>query len=465
MGSFLSQKTNEYNDIEQPKHVEWSVYKEKVLLMGYLRHICKHQLINIPNDVFQILLLYYHVKVLYIISHNNKINIIDKKQEQNIQYNNENTCRRTYRRDVLYQRKLGTINYNLIPYYLKKSLLEQIKPLQNKNTNFRNNIKFIQPHIKNENDANNLQIQDLIDPYNNIHTAKYGQIHWIPTIFEKQKGTNHFKIASEINDLPLNTKHNDLYQTIENIFNEFLPSFNDIMYDKLTIEKKKQFNSTKQNENIKICENIYNEDRLFVVIKMQDYIFNGSCEYEPNWHKEGYDKEYIEAVGIYYFDIINDKYFQCNELELRCITGLEDKANGCGKYWRKFDNKNIEISNDMCVIFKNNPLFMRFLIDGNENAVLHRAHLKVDAIVNEKVSRKILTFFVIDPVKGNDKWYKDETIRVVFDKVNSEKISKVEYDNNRESKNSPQNAMYSMKPPSWIGDDPLTRIVYAGMGD
>eukprot|EP01084_Bolivina_argentea_P009642 17989_1 len=76
MGSVLSPKRFK-------RRTQYSVHEETVLLMGYLRQICKQQII--PNDMFQILLLYYHVEV---ISHKDKSKLI---RNSNMSAENKNS--------------------------------------------------------------------------------------------------------------------------------------------------------------------------------------------------------------------------------------------------------------------------------------------------------------------------------------------------------------------------------------
>eukprot|EP01083_Nonionella_stella_P014802 41449_1 len=422
--------------------------RTELLLSGYLREISLDKLIG--SDVFQLILQYFYMKSQSIVSLNGEVSIIDCDEEKDVIYKNNR-----YHRDPIYERRLAIINYDLIPYSTKQRLLALMQPLQKQNNKLRNVERFIHPHSQNSEDpVHNLQIRDLIDPYQNIyHRQLYSTVeyHWIPTVFEKSQ-SNHdvwFKISSEINDLP-SAQHKELYPVIERIFNAFLPLFNDIVYDPQSVERRSRRNKDPVNDNI--CD----EQRLFVVIKAQDYMFDGDYEYLPNWHKEGYDDESIEAVGIYYFDIENANHFKVNELQLRCITGLHQKPNDCLKYMRTFGNQNVETVDNMCIVFKNNPLNSTGF-DGNENIVLHRAHLKV----NGSASRRILCFFLVDPMKGNDLWTKE-----MIQNVNKNKQSKEDTAKYRESKNNPRNrGLFSMKPPEWLGDDPLTRIVYAGMGD
>ena len=83
----------------------------------------------------------------------------------------------------------------------------------------------------------------------------------------------------------------------------------------------------------------------------------------------------------------------------------------------------------------------------------------VDTESKGEVSRKILSFFLINPQFGNEKWTEDKLATYFMENVNktSLKMDEAEYVEKRKEKNTPQGV--GTKPPEWIQDDPLTRIV------
>eukprot|EP01084_Bolivina_argentea_P129330 228420_1 len=101
------------------------------------------------------------------------------------------------------------------------------------------------------------------------------------------------------------------------------------------------------------------------------------------WHAEGNINDNIIGVGIYYFDITNNNKLKFNENRLEIA---EKEITNIAK---------INICNNDCIVFKNSEYMQhRAVISSINNTHVDR---DIDRDTNKQmISRKILTFFVMD---------------------------------------------------------------------
>ena len=104
-----------------------------------------------------------------------------------------------------------------------------------------------------------------------------------------------YKFMTEMNGL-LYKENITLYAVIENIFIKIIPMFAKL-YPGYDIDK---------------------QDKLSVIVKIQDYQFQREDEVIGGWHSEGHPEDDIIAVGLYYFDVKDNKKlkFHKNYLEI-----------------------------------------------------------------------------------------------------------------------------------------------------
>jgi hypothetical protein len=209
---------------------------------------------------------------------------------------------------------------------------------------------------------------------------------WLPAEFNIKKGK--VSINSYINNLdPF--QHVDLYVSIANIFEKFVPKFQEIL------QILHQKGHTKSYSPLKKCQ---------VIVKLADTVLTPESPAFSlgSWHLEGLPHEKIISTGIYYYEMTN-----ITQSYLNFRTTLSDPVNinypqNGDRYVethygftgepkdKSFDNTGsvIELGRvatveDMCLVF---PNFMQHQV--SEFALLDK---------KKPGSRKILVFFLIDP--------------------------------------------------------------------
>ena len=259
---------------------------------------------------------------------------------------------------------------DLIDVDIGKELSNLIKPLQNNIYNYRD-PQFI--NCSNKTISSKPKLQELVSQFkhyksyikddNNINDKM--SISISPTIFYLKD----LKFTTEINGL-LYKDNVKLYRLIEKAFIKFIPMFEWCLgYDLLN-----DYNHYKQ---------------LLVIIKIQDYIFENENKIISNWHKEGNDNDDIVCIGLYYFDITTNSdllKFDKNYLEIAQFN----------HYHQMTKTQKITIKPNDCIIFKNK-------LKESYNHIRHRAVILTKGVLNNihddncKISRKLLSFFLLNP--------------------------------------------------------------------
>ena len=197
------------------------------------------------------------------------------------------------------------------------------------------------------------KIHDIVDPSLNCYEDS-----WIATEFIiKDK---KIFINGDINNIDKEQFPN-LYDDIAAIFGEMFPYMNEIR-DLSAFEK------------------------LNVIVKIQSYEIKEKEVYEGQFHQEGYKKEGIFMVGIYYFHI--SPKLQGGNLEVKYVKYKELDSDKIFHY--VMDEKKLEVHENDIVIFLNRKCEHRI------------TPLEVISAQKDEIyQRKILTFFISDPNKSN----------------------------------------------------------------
>ncbi|XWV26811.1 hypothetical protein QJ857_gp0240 [Tupanvirus soda lake] len=224
---------------------------------------------------------------------------------------------------------------------------------------------------------------------------------WLPAEFSVKKGK--VSINSYINNLdPVD--HLDLYVSIANIFEKFVPKFNQLLK---TLKDNGLIKTANTPETIDNANNLQFEplSQCQVIVKLANTVLTPESPASPigSWHLEGLPNEKIIATGIYYYEMTN---ISRNYLNFRTTlnSGVDvDYPQDGHEYVRthygftgepKQDNYgdltgsvvelgNIETVEDMCLVF---PNFMQHQV--SEFNLVDK---------NKPGCRKILVFFLIDP--------------------------------------------------------------------
>lgn len=215
---------------------------------------------------------------------------------------------------------------------------------------------------------------------------------WLPAEFSinrhKNPEENKVRINSYINNLDM-IDHVDIYVSIANIFEKFVPEFEKVLQILHHKEKIKSYNPLEK------CQ---------VIVKLADTILTPESPAFPlgSWHLEGLPHEKIIATGIYYYEMTNITQSYLNfRTTLSDPTDVDYPQNSdryvethygfTGKLKDKsFNNTGsiielgrIATNEDMCLVF---PNFMQHQV--SEFALIDK---------KKPGSRKILVFFLIDP--------------------------------------------------------------------
>lgn len=208
---------------------------------------------------------------------------------------------------------------------------------------------------------------------------------WLPAEFSIKKGC--VSINSYINNLDM-IDHIDLYVSIANIFEKFVPKFENIL------QVLYQKGHTKAYNPLSNCQ---------VIVKLADTVLTPESPASQlgSWHLEGLAHEKIIATGIYYYEMTN---ISQSYLNFRTTVGdpLDiDYPQNCDEYVQthygytgepddEWDNTGsiielgrIATNEDMCLVF---PNFIQHQV--SEFALIDK---------KKPGCRKILVFFLIDP--------------------------------------------------------------------
>lgn len=193
---------------------------------------------------------------------------------------------------------------------------------------------------------------------------------WLPSEFQIYPNKK-VKIISYINNLD-RKEHSDLYISIEQIFEQFLPHFENLLG--LNLEG-----------NCQVITKIAN-----IIVSPQDKVYEGGV-----WHLEGMNYENIIATGIYYYEVDNIKnsYLEFRKLLQEPIYYPQDGHDYVKKKYGLYDGDQLnkylgKISTSesgRCIVF---PNYIQHKVSDFE-------------LVNKNKTgiRKILVFFLIDPKK------------------------------------------------------------------
>eukprot|EP01083_Nonionella_stella_P290867 989716_1 len=210
-----------------------------------------------------------------------------------------------------------------------------------------------------------VRIQDIIDPTLNCQSNTL-----IPALFAIDEDYE-VKITSDINNLS-RLLFGEMYDVLEKVFKYMVPMFEYILPAQ-----------TLRNRTLKVC------------VKSQIYELNAGKIYSGNTHREGFDRENIAAVGIYYFD--KDDAFNEDVFEL----GKEFTLGGaCGGSVKAYLKTELNIKQNDCVVFN------------NKNGIVHRLKTLQNGSSCTSAKRKILAFFVVDPLDDRVITSKDICVNV-----------------------------------------------------
>ena len=185
------------------------------------------------------------------------------------------------------------------------------------------------------------------------------------------------RFITEINGL-LYRKNIGLYAVIENIFIKFIPMFEHLLGYEFMIENPTKF------------------DQLSVIVKMQDYQFDGvePGTVDGKWCMEGDPDDDIIAVGVYYFDITENEDDH---------DGLKFGKN-CLKIAVEHTENEIDINIKMpgtCLVFRNGT-------NVKHKPVISAVGISKEDEDKTKLSRKALSFLLLNPENKEFKdWCKD----------------------------------------------------------
>lgn len=130
-------------------------------------------------------------------------------------------------------------------------------------------------------------------------------------------------------------------------------------------------------------ENHLKYNKLNVIVKIQSYELKEGETYEGQFHQEGFKKEGIFMIAIYYFDISSN--LKGGHLELKFVKNKNyDESQGCLKL--EMETKKFQIVENDVAIFLNRRCEHR--------VSLLETYLPKPGRVYE---RKILAFFIADP--------------------------------------------------------------------
>jgi hypothetical protein len=240
---------------------------------------------------------------------------------------------------------------NKIPSKLKNSFIKNLLPLEDN----RNDVRDYR--LASVMGRGTGKIHDIVDP--NMNCLENS---WIATEFELKN--QRFQINDEINNINRKTYPN-LYQDIEGIFNEMVPYMTNV----------RDLGSYLKNYN-----------KLNVIVKIQSYQMKAGETYWGQFHQEGFKREGIFMIGIYYFHI--SPRLKGGNLELKFVKEKNfDPEHGCLNYL--MEKSSFQIQEDDIAIFLNRRCEHRL------------GKLEVqDGKPGETYERKILVFFIADPLKS-----------------------------------------------------------------
>ena len=233
-----------------------------------------------------------------------------------------------------------------IPQPLKEAFIEHLVPLEK----IRNDPKDYR--LASLSDKGTGRVHDIVDPSFNCLKKS-----WISTEFLLKD--NKASINGEINNISKEQFPN-LYEDIQNIFNSMIPYMNEV-------------------RDLSIYE------KLNVIVKIQSYQLKENEAYDGQFHQEGFKKEGIFMVGIYYFHVSPN--LKGGDLELKYVKRKEIDENKILNLIT--ENKLLPIEEDDIAIFLNRRCQHRI----NKLQV-------ISPKVNKIYDRKILSFFIADPEKS-----------------------------------------------------------------
>jgi len=275
-----------------------------------------------------------------------------------------------------------------------------------KNAFLKNVVKFQHTVPLDFHPGSNNQVVDLVHPSMYCYVKgvtptkktinKNIIFQWLPSEFNVDNGK--VSIKSYINNLdPVNV---DLYVSIANIFEKFVPKFEEVMLNSVNL-------FIKQNRMIKHGIKKYVPlSKCQVIVKLADTILTPESSVFPSgsWHLEGLPYEKIIATGIYYYEMSNITqnflnfrstmttsadvdYPQDSPKFVETHYGFDGPAPkdsyGSSDSGSIIDLGQVETKEDLCLVF---PNFMQHQVSDFE--LLDK---------NKIGTRKILVFFLIDP--------------------------------------------------------------------
>lgn len=203
------------------------------------------------------------------------------------------------------------------------------------------------------------KIHDIVDP--NMNCLENS---WIATEFLIDSG-NKVKINGDINNIDPQI-YSSLYKDIGLIFESMLPYMQEVRKFDTYLKQSKKLN---------------------VIVKVQSYELQNGETYEGQFHQEGFKREGIFMIAIYYCKI--SKELKNGNLELKFVKEKKySEDQGCMNYL--METKQFDVREGDIAVFLNRRCEHRI-------TKLETQQGKP----GESYERKILAFFIADPMNSN----------------------------------------------------------------
>lgn len=221
------------------------------------------------------------------------------------------------------------------------------------------------------------------------------RFQWLPAEFEIDSLTRKVSIVSEINNLD-RSKYSEIYNTLESVFEELLPGFEEIWRYCRTVSFEVDDQDWSDYEDVTrpLLAPLINFTHLQVIVKIADYILQPGEEFHGVWHYEGMAHENIVMTGILY--LYSDHQLQ-SEIEFKRIYTDHEAGE---IFWNVNQSRPDWFDEMIRVGFvplgKTSTRTGQYLIFPNCHA--HRVCPLINQ-TNEILRRRILVFFIVDPTR------------------------------------------------------------------
>jgi len=223
------------------------------------------------------------------------------------------------------------------------------------------------------------------------------KFQWLPTSF---KITNDRKcqIQEYINNLD-RTKFPDLYKDLEDLFEIFLPYFEEVWSYANAMEFYKSSEDDVELNEIdpftKKDVNFGGQD-LQIIVKIVDYQLQPDQSYEGVWHAEGMSHENVVMTGLYFLD--KNSQLSGGDLRFKRAFTLRERT----KVFWEVNQSRPDVVNEFA--FEGFMPVGYFPTEEGYLLVFPNCHIhKVSKLINnaqkETASRRIVVFFFVNPEK------------------------------------------------------------------